>query len=111
LCEKVVFCGHLKLYKMSSNRNEYESFKGLLSGHQVHTLDRSTLLACVAEKTISDLGSAERVYLLHDPCDIRKPYSSDLEDLGKVLSLQKQVVNGYSSFNSVAVRPDNQSVY
>jgi hypothetical protein len=111
LCKKIVFCGHLKLYKMSSDRNEYESFKGLLSGNQVNTLDRETLLACVAEKSISDLGSAERVYLLHDPCDIRKPYASDLEDLGKVLSLQKTVVNGYSSFNSVAVCPDNQSVH
>jgi Transposase DDE domain len=96
---------------MSSDRNEYESFKGLLSGQQVHTLDRETLLSCVASKSISDLGTASRVYVLHDPCDIRKPYARDLEDLGKVLSLDKQVVNGYSSFNSVAVRPDNQSVY
>lgn len=111
MCEKIVFCGHLKLYKMSSDRNEYESFKGLLSGNQVNTLDRETLLTCVAEKSISDLGSAERIYLLHDPCDIRKPYASDLEDLGKVLSLQKTVVNGYSSFNSVAVCPDNQLVH
>ena len=43
------------------------------------------------------------VYVLHDPCDIRKPYSSDSEHLGTVLSLQKTVVPGYSSFNSVAV--------
>lgn len=111
LCEKIVFCGHLKLYKMSSDRNEYESFKGLLSGNQVNTLDREILLSCVAEKSISDLGASNRVYLLHDPCDIRKPYASDLEDLGKVQSLQKTVVNGYSSFNSVAVCPDNQSVH
>lgn len=96
---------------MSEDRNEYESFKGLLSGHQVNTLDRGTLLECVASKSVLDLGSAARVYLLHDPCDIRKPYSSDLEDLGKVLSLQKTVVRGYSSFNSVAVVPDNQSVH
>lgn len=94
-----------------NTRNDYESFKGLLSGKQVNTLDRTTLLSCVAEKTKLDLGSAQRVYLLHDPCDIRKPHSSDLEDLGKVLSLQKTVVNGYSSFNSVAITPDNQDVH
>lgn len=111
MCQKIVFCGHLKLYEMSSDRNESESFKGLLSGNQVNTLDRETLLACVAEKSISDLGSAERVYLLHNPCDIHTPYASDLADLGKVLSLQKTVVNGYSSFNSMAVCPDNQSVH
>jgi hypothetical protein len=94
-----------------NTRNEYESFKGLLSGKQVNTLDRTTLLSCVAEKTKLDLGSAQRVYLLHDPCDIRKPHSSDLEDLGKVLSLEKTVINGYSSFNSVAITPDNQEVH
>jgi hypothetical protein len=70
-----------------NTRNEY--FKGLLNGKQASTLDRTTLLNCVAEKTKLDLGSAQHVYLLHDPCDIRKPHSSDLEDLGKVLSLQK----------------------
>jgi hypothetical protein len=94
-----------------NTRNEYESFKGLLSGKQASTLDRTTLLNCVAEKTKLDLGSAQHVYLLHDPCDIRKPHSSDLEDLGKVLSLQKTVINGYSSFNSVAITPDNQEVH
>ena len=94
-----------------NTRNDYESFKGLLSGKQVNTLDRTTLLHCVAEKTKLDLGSAQRVYLLHDPCDIRKPHSSDLEDLGRVLSLEKTVINGYSSFNSVAITPDNQEVH
>ena len=94
-----------------NTRNEYESFKGLLSGKQANTLDRTTLLHCVVEKTKLDLGSAQRVYLLHDPCDIRKPHSSDLEDLGSVLSLKKTVINGYSSFNSVAITPDSQEVH
>jgi hypothetical protein len=40
-----------------NTRNKYESFKGLLSGKQVNTLDRTTLLSCVAEKTKLDLGS------------------------------------------------------
>lgn len=34
-----------------------------------------------------------------------------MEDLGKVLSLGKEVINGYSSFNSVAVVPDAQDVH
>ncbi|WP_375562679.1 transposase [Bernardetia sp. OM2101] len=93
-----------------TTRNDYESFKGLLSGKQVNTLDRTTLLHCVAEKTKSDLGSSQHIYLLHAPCDIRKPHSSDLEDLGKVLSLEKTVISGYSSFNSVAITPDSQEV-
>lgn len=96
---------------MASDKKEYDVFKGLLSGNQVNTLESETILACVAEKSLSDLGNAEVVYVLHDPCDIRKPYASDMEDLGTVLSLQKTVVKGYSSFNSVAVTPDKQEVH
>ena len=95
---------------MATNRNEYESFKGLLNGN-AQLLDKSIVLDCVAEKTLTDLGSADFVYVLHDPCDIRKPYSSDSEHLGTVLSLQKTVVPGYSSFNSVAVIPGKQKVH
>ena len=95
---------------MATDRKEYESFKGLLNGN-AQILDKSILLDCVAEKTLTDLGSADFVYVLHDPCDIRKPYSSGSEHLGTVLSLQKKVVSGYSSFNSVAVIPEEQKVH
>ena len=95
---------------MATDRNEYESFKGLLNGN-AQILDKSILLDCVAKKTLTDLGSADFVYVLHDPCDIRKPYSSGSEHLGTVLSLQKKAVSGYSSFNSVAVIPEEQKVH
>ena len=96
---------------MSDNKKEYDVLKGLLNGKQVNTLDNEVILSCVAKRSVEELGDSPRVYVLHDPCDIRKPYASDMEDLGKVLSLQKQVVSGYSSFNSVAVVPDNQEVH
>lgn len=41
--------------------------------------------------------------ILHDPSDIRKPHSEKLEDLGKVKSLEGKLVNGYRTFNSIAV--------
>jgi len=96
---------------MSSGKKQYDVFKGLLSGNQVNTLSKETIMSCVAEKALSDLGDAPVVYVLHDPCDVRKPYSSDMEDIGKVLSLKKTVVNGYSSFNSVAVQPHEQQIH
>lgn len=96
---------------MSDDKKEYDVLKGLLNGTQVNTLDSKITLSCVAQQSIEDLGTCPRVYVLHDPCDIRKPYASDMEDLGQVLSLDKQVINGYSSFNSVAVVPDKQEVY
>lgn len=96
---------------MSNERKDYESLKGLLNGTQIQTLDRKVLIDCVLDRTLSELGTCQKVYVLHDPCDIRKPHSSDLEHLGKVLSLQKTVVDGYSSFNSIAVLADSQSVH
>jgi hypothetical protein len=49
------------------------------------------------------LGKESRVYVLHDGSDLRKPNAQDIEYLGKVMSLQKQVISGYKTFNSVAV--------
>ena len=39
----------------------------------------------------------------NDIFDIRKPHSSKLESLGKVRDLKGDIINGYSSFNSLAV--------
>lgn len=96
---------------MSINKRQYDVFKGLLSGKQVHSLDSDLLLKSIQSKTIGALRSSNDVYVLHDPCDIRKPASTDLEHLGKVLDLSKRVVNGYRSMNSVAVDLANPSVH
>lgn len=98
------------MYKMSKDKQNYEVYKGLLSGDQVHTLNSETVLECVQEKALADLGNSDRVFVLHDPCEIRKPNSQEMEYIGKVLSLEKKVVNGYHTFNSVAVDPTRTNV-
>ena len=95
---------------MSEKKAKYDVFKGLLNAEQVNTLSSSELLSCVQARTCSDLGQANKHYLLHDGCDIRKPDSKAMEYLGKVMSLSKHVINGYQTMNSVVVNPDNQSV-
>lgn len=96
---------------MSVDKRQYDVFKGLLSGKQVNTLESQYLLKSIQNKAISDLQSSAYTYVLHDPCDIRKPSSSDLEHLGQVLDLSKQVVNGYRSMNSVGVDMSDPSVH
>jgi hypothetical protein len=49
--------------------------------------------------------------LLHDPSDIRKPHSKKTENLGKVLDLNHRVINGYSSYNVIAVTPYDKEVH
>jgi hypothetical protein len=96
---------------MSVNKRQYDVFKGLISGKQVNTLDSQSLLKSIQGKAISALQSSTYTYVLHDPCDIRKPASSEMEHLGQVLDLSKQVVNGYRSMNSVAVDINDRSVH
>ena len=89
---------------------EYDSFTGLLNGSQVNTLSSSILIEEVQLKTREELKDSTDIYILHDPCDIRKPSAPKLEGIGKVLSLNKQVVHGYKTFNSVAIDIAKQGV-
>ena len=95
---------------MSKDKAEFDVFKGLLNNSQKNTLSSEILLEAVRERCVAELGTASQVYVLHDRCDIRKPYSTDMEGLGKVMSLQKQVVDGYDTFNSFAVDVATQKV-
>ena len=89
----------------------YDSFTGLLKGGQVHTLSEKFLLEEVQSKTCELLKDDKEIYVLHDPCDIRKPSAPKMEQIGKVLSLDKKVVHGYKTFNSVAVDVEKQDVH
>ena len=93
---------------MSSDKNEYEVFHNLLSGKQGETLSSDKVLACVQSKTLASLGTTKDLYVLHDFCDIRKPDATSMEHLGKVMSLEKNVINGYKTFNSVVVNVKEQ---
>jgi hypothetical protein len=96
---------------MSKDKREYDVFRGLINGEQVATLESEKLLSCVAKRVESLLGNTQgRYYVLHDGCDIRKPNSKEMEHLGQVMSLSKQVIPGYKTMNSVVVNTDNQSV-
>lgn len=96
---------------MSSKKQEYDVQKGLLNGHQVHTLSSGLLIEAVQAQTAELLQDSSRVYILHDPCDIRKPSAPQMEQIGKVLSLSKQVIYGYKTFNSVAIDLTKQGVH
>lgn len=84
--------------------------KGLLGGEASHTLASNSIIWCVQQRSLAELGGCGRVYVLHDPSDIRKPSSQDMEYIGKVMGLKKEVINGYRSVNCVAINPDSQGV-
>lgn len=96
---------------MAGTKKEYDVNKGLLNGEQVNTLSSSLLIEEVQAKTSELLKDATDIYVLHDPCDIRKASAPKMEYIGKVLSLSKDVINGYKTFNSVAVDLAKQGVH
>jgi hypothetical protein len=95
---------------MAGEKKVYDVQKGLVNGRQVNTLDSSLLIEAVRERTAELTKDCRCVYVLHDPCDIRKPSAPQMEHIGKVLSLSKQVVHGYRTFNSVAVDVSQQGI-
>lgn len=95
---------------MSNHKRAYDVFKGLLNGEQVNTLTSQQIQTVVLGKASQSTLGKPRLHILQDGCDIRKPASSDMEHLGKVLSLSKQVINGYQSMNSIAIDADNQTL-
>lgn len=110
LINTVILSRTLRIYSMAKDKNEYNSFHGLLSGDYVFTLDSETLLSEVREKAAASTSQSERVYIIHDPSDIRKENSQSLEHIGKVQSLKKTTINGYKTFNSIAIDPKRPTV-
>ncbi len=104
--------GKLQLFRASQNKKEYEKLRrtvvaGDKAGHLNATVINDTLSAEVAEAG----KDKQQVTLIHDPSELRKRHSNGLECLGKVCDLDKSIINGYSSFNTIATFDDSQKVH
>jgi hypothetical protein len=96
--------GGTRLFTLSKDRNEYKKMVRTLSGENSKSkmspdVTNNTLMGFAKEK----LRSEDAVTLIHDPSDIRKPYSTDLEDIGYVRSLDNKIIHGYSTHNIIAL--------
>jgi len=61
-------------------------------------------------EALNQLSKENEVYLIHDPSDIRKPHSEQIDNLGKVRDLKGNIINGFSTHNVVAITPKNKTV-
>lgn len=83
-----------------------------MSGENIHsTLTPEITNEVLLEQTCEKLANAESIFLIHDPSDIRKPYSSKTENLGSVRDLEGKIINGYSTHNTVAISSNDKSVH
>ena len=102
----------MQLFAASESKNEYKKLRneitsGEKQGHLNSTVINETLRDTVAETAKNETC----VTLIHDPSELRKQYSKELENIGKVRDLGKNVINGYDSFNTVATFGNSKQVH
>ena len=104
--------GSCKLYKIAENKAEYKRMIRTLSNENTGiNINPGQVNETLMDNFIKELDGVEELHLIHDPSDIRKPYSEKTENLGKVRDLKSNIINGYSSHNIVAILPKDRSVH
>ena len=100
-----------KLWSISNSRTEYKRLKRTLSGdNKDNCLKANDVNNATLENALKTLATEDDIYIIHDPCDIRKPHSVEPECIGNVRDLDGNIINGYSSFNSIAITPSCKKV-
>jgi len=108
LLNKIYTTQSCKVWTISEDKAEYERFTYLLE--KADTVDSGInvghINALLQEQGSEQLKNAARVIFIHDPSDIRKPHSKMMENIDKVKGLDGKMINGYPTFNSIALDSD-----
>jgi hypothetical protein len=111
LVQNIIEHKTVRLWTISENKAEFERSRRLLDGTLKSVLDEEKTSKAIREHSVAALGDEDRLIVLHDPCDIRKEYAEALEKMGRVRDLDGRMINGYSSFNTVAVDVAGKKLY
>ena len=102
----------MQLFAASESKKEYEKLRnGITSGEKQGHLN-SMVINETMRDTVGETAKSETcVTLIHDPSELRKQYSNELENIGKVRDLGKNIINGYDTFNTVATFGNSKQVH
>ncbi len=64
-------------------------------------LDSNDINVALLAKGITSLANKDELLLLHDISDIGKEHFVMMENLGKVRDLNNNIINSFTSFNSI----------
>lgn len=103
MIQKILEKKTVRLYKITDDKREYNRYKSLLDGSLKSVLNNDKISLALLENSTYAMRGQKEIVLIHDPCDIRKRYANKLEHIGKVLDLDKNIINGYSTFNTIAM--------
>jgi hypothetical protein len=110
LCEKIVQHQHVNIWTLSSNKAEFDRFKGLLDGSLLNSLQAASLNEVLLQQGKAVVAGKQSLVIVHDICDIRKKYSQSMEELSKVRDLDGNWIKGYRSFDSIAIDADKKQL-
>ena len=99
-----------RIHAISADRNEFDRNKTLLDNSLKEVLDDNKVSEALRENSIEKFSGKKRVYVPSDHCDIRKKHSWKMENIGKVLDLNKKIINGFSTLASVAIDENKHNV-
>lgn len=101
----------IQIYANSKNEAEYRRMRRLLGAdNNKNILDSHDINDALLANGITSLANKDELLLLHDVSDIRKEHSVMMENLGKVRDLNNNIINGFTSFNSIAVDTHGKSL-
>lgn len=92
-----------QLFTVSEDGNEYNRNLSLLNGTLKTVVDVEKLNISLLANSSDYFKDKAYIIVLHDGSDIRKQHSKSLENLDIVRDLSGKLINGYPTFNSVAV--------
>lgn len=102
---------HINIWTLSRNKAEFDRFKGLLDGSLQNGVGVEALNKVLLEQAKETVVGKQSMVLVHDICDIRKQYSQSMEELGKVRDLAGNWINGYRSFDSIAIDLESKQLH
>lgn len=103
LISKISVAQNCQLYSISKDKNEYVKHCRVLSGELKNVVDVKKLNISMLDNASSFFKDKQYLLNLHDVSSIRKPHSEKLPNLGKVKSLEGNLINGYETLDSVCV--------
>ena len=83
----------------------------MLNGEQKNALSPELISSSLLSQSLDCLSLEQEVYVVHDGSDIRKTHAKKMESLTKVKDLSGNWVNGYNTFDSIAISDTDQKIH
>ena len=82
----------------------------MIDGSLKSILDEEKISKALIENSVEKLNGNKRLYIFSDHSDIRKPYSSKLENIGKVRDLRGNIINGFTALGSIILDENKRNL-